>query len=85
METQFIPLHIGFLMCNPPFSMCNSCNLKYILYIYSMDSVLIDTKRLWTKSEYSKKFGHSRATIDKWIDEKRLKAVKVNGTTLIIE
>lgn len=49
-----------------------------------MDSIVIDTKRLWTKSEYSKKFGHSRASIDKWIVEKRLKAVRVNGTTLII-
>jgi excisionase family DNA binding protein len=49
-----------------------------------MDSVLIDTKRLWTKSEYSKNFGISRATIDKWIEEKRLKSVRVNGTTLII-
>ena len=50
-----------------------------------MDSIIIDTKRLWTKSEFAKKFGHSRATIDKWIEEKRLKAVRVNGTTLIIK
>jgi predicted DNA-binding transcriptional regulator AlpA len=49
-----------------------------------MDSVVIDTKRLWTKSEFSKKFGYSRATIDRWIDEKKIKSVKVNGTTLII-
>jgi len=50
-----------------------------------MDSVLIDTKRLWTISEYSKKTGVTRKTLYAWIDEKRLKSVRVNGTTLIIE
>ena len=49
-----------------------------------MDSVVIDTKRLYTKSEYAKDFGMTRVTIDKHIKEKKIKAVKINGTTLII-
>lgn len=50
-----------------------------------MDSVLIDTKRLWTISEYSKKRGVTRKTLYAWIEEKKLKSVRVNGTTLIID
>ncbi len=50
-----------------------------------MDSVLIDTKRLWTISEYAKKIGVTRKTLYSWIEEKKLKSVRVNGTTLIIE
>lgn len=49
-----------------------------------MDSVVIDTKRLWTKSEYHKNTGTARATIDKMIRDGRLRSVKVNGTTLIV-
>jgi excisionase family DNA binding protein len=50
-----------------------------------MDSVLIDTKRLWTISEYSKQKGITRKTLYSWIEDKKLKSVRVNGTTLIIE
>jgi predicted site-specific integrase-resolvase len=50
-----------------------------------MDSVIIDTKRLWTISEYSKKKDISRKTLYTWIQEKKIKSVRVNGTTLIIE
>ena len=49
-----------------------------------MDSVVIDTKRLYTKSEYAKKMDMTRVTVDKYIQEKKIKAVKINGTTLII-
>jgi len=50
-----------------------------------MDSVIIDTKKLWTISEYSKHRGVTRKTLYSWIDEKKIKSVRVNGTTLIIE
>jgi len=50
-----------------------------------MDSVLIDTKRLWTISEYAKTKDVTRKTLYAWIKEKRIKSVRVNGTTLIIE
>jgi excisionase family DNA binding protein len=59
--------------------------LIYVLYICCMDSVLIDTKRLWTISEYSKKKGITRKTLYSWIEDKKLKSVRVNGTTLIID
>jgi excisionase family DNA binding protein len=59
--------------------------LIYVLYICCMDSVLIDTKRLWTISEYSKQKGITRKTLYSWIEDKKLKSVRVNGTTLIIE
>jgi DNA-binding Xre family transcriptional regulator len=50
-----------------------------------VDSVVIDTKRLWTKMEYSKKVNISRSTLDIWIREKKVKAVRVNGAVLIID
>jgi hypothetical protein len=50
-----------------------------------MDSVVIDTKRLWTISAYSKDKNITRKTLYAWIEDKKLKSVKVNGTTLIIE
>ena len=50
-----------------------------------MDSVIIDTKRLWTITEYSKKKGITRKTIYEWIENKKIKSVRVNGTTLIID
>ena len=50
-----------------------------------MDSLIIDTKKLWTISEYSKKKGITRKTIYSWIEDKKIKSVRVNGTTLVIE
>ena len=40
-------------------------------------------KSLYTKTEYMKAFGKSRPTIDRWINEGRLKIVQINGATLI--
>lgn len=40
-------------------------------------------KTLYTKTEYKKAFGKSRPTIDRWIDEGRLKTVQINGAILI--
>ncbi len=55
------------------------------MYICDMDSVMIDTKRLWTISEYSRQKGVTRKTLYSWIKDKKIKSVKVKGTTLIIE
>lgn len=46
--------------------------------------VIIDPKKLYTKSEYAKAYQISRPTIDKMIDDKSLKTIKVNGTILIV-
>jgi len=48
-----------------------------------MDSVVVDTKKLWTISEYSKKMGVTRKTIYSWIDEKKLIRININGASLI--
>ena len=55
---------------------------KQCVYLI-MDSVVVDTKKLWTISEYSKKMGVTRKTIYSWIDEKKLIRVNINGASLI--
>ena len=49
------------------------------------NTVNINPDKLYTKSEYSKKFGISRPTIDKQIKDNQLTAIKINGTILIVE
>lgn len=46
-------------------------------------TVNIHPDKLYTKLEYHKETGISRATIDRMIKDKRLKVLKVKGTTLI--
>jgi len=46
--------------------------------------VNIDPKKLYTKTEYAKAYQVSRPTIDKWIDDRTLKTIQVNGTILIV-
>lgn len=48
------------------------------------NKIKIDPNLVYTKSEYSKKYGLSRPTIDRMIKDKELKTLKVNGTILII-
>lgn len=47
------------------------------------ETVSINPDSLYTKSEYHKIFGTSRATIDRHIEEGKIKTLKVKGTTLI--
>jgi len=47
-------------------------------------NITIDPKRLYTKSEYHKKFGINRVRIDYLIKTRELKTIEVQGTTLII-
>lgn len=49
------------------------------------NTVSINPDKLYTKSEYSKKVGITRVTIDKRIKEGSIKILKVNGTVLIRE
>ena len=46
-------------------------------------TVNIHPDKLYTKTEYFKEFGTSRATIDRYIKEGKLKTLTVKGTTLI--
>ena len=47
-------------------------------------TINIHPDKLYTKLEYHKKTGISRATIDRMIEDKRLKVLKVKGSILII-
>lgn len=47
------------------------------------ETVAINPNKLYTKSEYSRRYNISRVTIDKKIAEGTLKAIKINGTILI--
>lgn len=49
-----------------------------------MDKVTINPNRIYTKSDYSKRFGINRVTLDKKIKEGVIKSLKVNGTVLVI-
>lgn len=46
--------------------------------------IKINPKNVFTKTEYHKKFGVNRMKIDKWIREKQLNVININGATLII-
>lgn len=50
-----------------------------------VDSVIVDTSKLWTKKAWHEAKGQSRSTIDRHIREKKLKAIKINGSTLLME
>ena len=49
-----------------------------------METVLIDPKKTYTKTEYAKAYNVSRPTIDKKITTKEITSVKIKGATLII-
>jgi len=49
-----------------------------------MEKIKVNPERLFTKSEYSKKYGISRPTIDKQIKEKILTVLIVKGAVLIM-
>lgn len=49
------------------------------------NTIRINPERLYTKSEYHRKTGMSRMTIDKKITDKELKTLKVKGAILIID
>jgi excisionase family DNA binding protein len=40
-------------------------------------------KTLYTKTEYAKKYGVSRPTIDRYIKDGKLQSVQINGALLI--
>jgi len=46
--------------------------------------ILINPQKLFTKSEYHKRFGTNRVKIDQMIKDKELKTITVKGTTLIL-
>ncbi len=48
-------------------------------------TISINPDKLYTKSEYSRKFGINRVTIDRRIKEGSLKTLKVRGVVLIKE
>ncbi len=47
-------------------------------------SIKVDLRKLYTKTEYAKAFNLSRPTIDRMIVEGRLKVATIKGTTLVI-
>lgn len=49
-----------------------------------MDSIVVDTKKLYTKSEYAKTKGISRPTLDKYIEEKKVPSVNIHGAILVL-
>jgi len=50
----------------------------------SEKEITIVPKNTYTKSEYAKAYQISRPTVDSKIKSKEIKAVEVNGTTLIL-
>lgn len=46
--------------------------------------IIINPDSTYTKSEYSKAYDISRPTIDKKIESKEIKAVKIKGAILIL-
>jgi len=49
-----------------------------------MQKIVIEPEKVYTKSEYSKAYNVSRPTINKQIQTKELKSVKIKGAVLII-
>lgn len=49
-----------------------------------MNEVRINPDKTYTKSEYSKRFGISRPTVDRMIKDKEIKVIRVKGTVLIV-
>lgn len=47
------------------------------------ETVSINPNKLYTKSEYSKKIGVTRVTLDNWIKQGKVSTLKVNGAILI--
>jgi hypothetical protein len=45
----------------------------------------IDPKKLYTKTAFARKIGKSRAQLDKWLKSGKYKAVKINGSTLVLD
>lgn len=50
----------------------------------SEKEITIVPKQTYTKSEYAKTFGMSRPTVDLKIKNKQIKAVEINGATIIV-
>ena len=48
------------------------------------NTIRINPDKLYTKSKYSEEFSIGRVTLDKRIKDKKVKTLKVKGTTLVI-
>jgi hypothetical protein len=44
----------------------------------------VEVEKLWTQAEYARKIGKSRVWVNKLIQSKELKSVKIKGTTLVV-
>lgn len=50
----------------------------------AQNKIQINPNKVYTKMEYSKNFDISRPTIDKFIELKKIKTLKIKGALLII-
>jgi predicted DNA-binding transcriptional regulator AlpA len=50
-----------------------------------VNKLSINPERTYTKTAYHKKYGISRPTIDKMIEEKKLKSIKIKGAIIIVD
>jgi len=49
-----------------------------------MQSITIEPEKLYTKSAYAKAYSVSRPTLNKWIQTKEVKSIRIKGATLVI-